>query len=200
MKKILLCIFFLDLLLLSSCNQNAKSKKLYNQACTMIQSANIAEWTETSREKDEILAKLDMAINLEPTWWAPYKEKIQIYKIGSCDENAKQVNEVYSLWIKNNNNLEGFTRFSYACSLYCSGSESKALCVFNELFSEVKEKNMTEEEKIIYLLSGIVIGSITESNLHDCVLSVFDDSMVSNIDDFFIFFRETPKEALWVYV
>lgn len=102
--------------------------------------------------------------------------------------------------VKNNNTLDGFQKFSYACSLYCSENESQSLRIFNELSDSYAKKDLNDEEKIIYIFSEIIIGNVTKSDLKTFVLEFFEESMVQNIEDFYNFFNNNPKEALWMYV
>lgn len=96
-----------------------------------------------SPEKDIAINELDKVIEMEPKWWAPYNQKVQILKIGLYQDSAENVKSVYEVWLKNNNTLDGFQKFSYACSLYCSGNASQALRLFNEL-SDYYAKKRTE--------------------------------------------------------
>lgn len=197
MKKTIPLLLFL---LFVSCKQTDKAQKLYNQACSMFQSTNITEWAEDSHEKEMVINKLNDAIKLKPNWWPPYHEKIQILKIGSLEKNAEQIKDVYNLWLQNNNILEGFSKFSYACSLYCSGNEIQSLEIFRDIFYNFSNTQNNDEEKIMYIFSGIVIGNITENNYQTFVLKIFDNSMLDNIQKFLLLFNESPKEALWIYV
>lgn len=199
MKK-LLSIATLFLVLLVSCKRANESKELYNHACTLLQNADIVEWMNNSPEKDIAINELDKVIEMEPKWWAPYNQKVQILKLGSYQDCAENVKSVYELWLNNNGTLDGFQKFSYACSLYCSGNESQALRLFNELSDYYAKKELNEEEKIIYIFSEIIIGNVTKSDLKSFVLEFFEESMVQNIEDFYNFFNNNPKEALWMYV
>ena len=199
MKK-LLSIATLFLALLVSCKRANESKELYNHACTLLQNADIVEWMNNSPEKDIAINELDKVIEMEPKWWAPYNQKVQILKLGSYQDWAENVKSVYELWLNNNGTLDGFQKFSYACSLYCSGNESQALRIFNELSDYYAKKELNEEEKIIYIFSEIIIGNVTKSDLKSFVLEFFEESMVQNIEDFYNLFNNNPKEALWMYV
>ena len=174
MRKFLLVIT-LFLALLASCKRTNESKELYNHACTLFQNADIVEWMNNSPEKDIAINELDKVIEMEPKWWAPYNQKIQILKIGSYQNCAENVKSVYELWLNNNGTLDGFQKFSYACSLYCSGNESQSLRIFSE----------------------IILGNVTKSDLKTFVLEFFEESMVQYIEDFY---NSNPKEALWMYV
>ncbi len=197
-KHLFLASAFLTLLI--SCTPSSKAKELYNQACTFLQTADPVALMESSQEKETAIKKLDEAISISPKWWLPYREKIQILKIGSCEENAEQVKGVYNLWIKNGNTLDGFSKFSYACSLYCSDNKAQSLEIFNELYSRYSQKHATDEEKIMFLFSGIVVGEISENNLSSTALDNFDETMVPRVEDFFSYFMYSEKEALWAYV
>lgn len=199
MKK-LLSIATLFLVLLVSCKRANESKELYNHTCILFQNADIVEWMNNSLEKDIAINELDKVIEMEPKWWAPYNQKVQILKIGSYQDSAENVKSVYELWLNNNGTLDGFQEFSYACSLYCSENESQALRIFNELSDYYAKKELNEEEKIIYIFSEIIIGNVTKSDLKSFVLEFFEESMVQNIEDFYNLFNNNPKEALWMYV
>lgn len=199
MRK-LLSIATLFLALLVSCKRANESKELYNHACTLFQNADIVEWMNNSPEKDIAINELDKVIEMEPKWWEPYNQKVQILKIGSYQDCAENVKSVYELWLNNNGTLDGFQKFSYVCSLYCSENESQALRLFNELSDYYAKKELNEEEKIIYIFSEIIIGNVTKSDLKSFVLEFFEESMVQNIEDFYNFFNNNPKEALWMYV
>lgn len=199
MRK-LLSIATLFLALLVSCKRANESKELYNHACTLLQNADIVEWMNNSPEKDIAINEFDKVIEMEPKWWEPYNQKVQILKIGSYQDCAENVKSVYELWLNNNGTLDGFQKFSYACSLYCSENESQALRLFNELSDYYAKKELNDEEKIIYIFSEIIIGNVTKSDLKSFVLEFFEESMVQNIEDFYNFFNNNPKEALWMYV
>lgn len=195
-RNVLILIMFL---LFVSCKNAGKAEKLYKQACEMFQPEEIMIWVDNPSEKDKIIKILDEVIEIKPNWWEPYREKIQVLKIGSLEENAETVKDVYNLWL-NNNSLDGFDDFSYACSLYCSGDESLAISKFNELYVKYSDKKITDEEKIIFIFSGIIVKKITEEDLSSCVLSLFPEAILIFIQEFFINFYESPKAALWGYV
>lgn len=197
MKKYFLLV--LTSLLLISCITHKKSKELYNKARDIFYNADIAQWKLNSSQKNEVLDILDEVIQLEPSWWNPYREKIQILKIGSRKDYAKKVNDVYKLWLINND-LEGFSKFSYACSLYCANNESEALKLFNNLYYEYSKKNTNDEEKIIHIFSAIIVGNIDEEKLFSSALELFSEPMLENIENFFYSFKEDPKDTLWHYV
>lgn len=199
MRKFLLVIT-LFLALLASCKRTNESKELFNHACTLFQNADIVEWMNNSPEKDIAINELDKVIEMEPKWWAPYNQKIQILKIGSYQNCAENVKSVYELWLNNNGTLDGFQKFSYACSLYCSGNESQSLRIFSELGGSYAKKDLNDEEKIIYIFSEIILGNVTKSDLKTFVLEFFEESMVQNIEDFYNLYNNNPKEALWMYV
>lgn len=199
MKKKLL-LLFIAILLICSCHQKSNAKNLFDQVCESIEVANISEWGNDSIEKKDILDRLDSIIEIEPDWWMPYRQKIEILKTGSCGDSAESVKKIYDLWIQNDNILEGFNKFSYACSFYCSGEEDKAEEIFQSLYAEYSQKENNEEGKIIYIFCGIILGEITEENLRSCVLELFEEKMISNIEEFYDLYIKFPKEVLWSYV
>lgn len=97
MRK-LLSIATLFLALLVSCKRANESKELYNHACILFQNADIVEWMNNSPEKDIAINELDKVIEMEPKWWAPYNQKVQILKIGSYQDSAENVKSVYEVW------------------------------------------------------------------------------------------------------
>ena len=80
MKKVSIFLIIF-LLTLTSCNHPAKAKKLFNQAVEIMVPSNLGEWKiGPTEEKTKTLELLDEAIKLDPKWWNPYNQKIQIYK------------------------------------------------------------------------------------------------------------------------
>ncbi len=200
MKKSLF-ILMIFIPILTACGQTSKAKELFSQASEIFQNANITEWMEDSLEKETAIQKLDAAIEISPKWWLPYREKIQILKIGFCEKNAEQVNDVYNRWIKNGNTLNGFSKFSYACSLYCIDKKSQAMEIFYELYSKYSKVPVaTDEEKIMFIFSGIITGEITETNIHSSLTDIFDEPMMQNIEYFLHSFKQSGKEILWTYI
>ncbi|MCQ2593066.1 MAG: hypothetical protein MJ188_09825 [Treponema sp.] len=71
-------------------------------------------------------------------------------------DNAQIVNEIYNLWSTNGNELKGYSKFMYACSLYYSNRENQVIEIFEKLYQENYKEIVKDEEKVIYILSGIV--------------------------------------------
>ena len=200
MKKISIFLIIF-LLTLTSCNHPAKAKKLFNQAVEIMVPSNLGEWKiGPTEEKTKTLELLDEAIKLDPKWWNPYNQKIQIYKIGGYEENADKVKEVYDLWISNGNSLKEIPQFSYACSLYCTGNETQAFEMFSDFYSKYDGTGLKEEKKMIYIFSGIFLGKINESNIRSIVIERIDESLVPFLEEYVNEFKENPKSAVWRYV
>lgn len=201
MKKENIFLFFLLLFSIScsSSQENKKAQQLFNQASAIFQNANTIEWKESTKEKTLALKKLDQAILFSPEWWNPYREKIQILLIGSWSDNSDAVNDVYNTWLKNGNSLEGSSLFAYGCSLYCCNKEAEAINIFNKVYANNLKEEMTDSEKIIFLLSGIILGEIREQNLKSIVIKLFDDSMCDYFEEFLSNFNDNGKETLWAY-
>jgi tetratricopeptide (TPR) repeat protein len=200
MKKvsIFLIIFLLTLI---SCNHPVKAKKLFNQAVEIMVPSNLGEWKiGPTEEKTKTLELLDEAIKLDPKWWNPYNQKIQIYKIGGYEENADKVKEVYDLWLSNGNSLKEFSQFSYACSLYCTGNEDQAMEQFSKFYSKYSRTSLKEEKKMIFIFSGIFLRQIDESNLRSIASERVDESIVQFLEGFIEEFKNDPKGAVWKYV
>lgn len=199
-KKVFLLLFLI--LLTNVYSQSKKAQKYFNQANKIFENSNLSEWRQSSLKRDKAIQKLDKAIEIEPDWWIPYREKIQILKIGSLQNNAQAIVDVYNLWLKNGNSLEGFSKFSYACSLFCCNQEERSVKMFEKLFSDYdySKKNLAEDEKIIFIFSGIILGKFSEKNLNDITIELFDSSMITNLKDFLLQFNENKKESLWSYV
>lgn len=200
MKKVSIFLIIF-LLTLTSCNHPAKAKKLFNQAVENMVPSNLGEWMiGSTEERNKTLELLDESIKLDPKWWNPYNQKIQIYKIGGYEENADKVKEVYDLWISNGNKLNYSSQFSYACSLYCTGNETQAFELFSEFYSKYSETNLEEEKKMIYIFSGIFLGKINDSNIRSIVIDRIDESLVPFLEEYVNEFKEHPKNAVWRYV
>lgn len=200
MKKVSIFLIIF-LLTLTSCNHPAKAKKLFNQAVEIMVPSNLGEWMiGPTEEKTKTLELLDEAIKLDPKWWNPYNQKIQIYKIGGYEENADKVKEVYDLWISNGNSLKEISQFSYACSLYCTGNETQASEMFSDFYSKYDGTGLKEEKKMIYIFSGIFLGKINESNIRSIVIERIDESLVPFLEEYVNEFKENPKDAVWRYV
>lgn len=196
-------ISFLLIFLLSfsvSCSQNRRAQELFNQATAIFENANTIDWIQSTPEKEEAIQKLDKAIKFAPNWWLPYREKIQILKIGHWQDNAQFLNNVYNLWLANGNELEGYSEFTYACSLYCCNKNNQAIEIFKKLYQEKYKENMTDEEKVVYILSGIVIEKISDKNLQSVISKLFNTSMIVYFEDFLNNFKKADKDTLWAYV
>lgn len=196
-------IFFLLFILLSfsvSCSQDRKAQVLFNEATVIFENANTIDWIQSTPEKESAIRKLDEAIEIAPNWWLPYREKIQIMKIGCWQDNAKIVNDVYNLWLDNGNELNGYSEFTYACSLYCCNKKNQAMEIFEKLYQEIYKENMTDEEKVIYILSGIIIEKISENNFQTVISKIFDASMMGYFEDFLNNFEKADKDTVWAYV
>jgi hypothetical protein len=200
MKKVSIFLIIF-LLTLTSCNNPQKARKLFDQAVEIRTSSNWYEWKfGPTEEKTKTLELLDESIKLDPKWWNPYNQKIQIYKYGLCEENAEKVKEVYDLWISNGNKLNYSSQFSYACSLYCTGNETQAFELFSDFYSKYDGTGLKEEKKMIYIFSGIFLGKINESNIRSIVIERIDESLVPFLEEYVNEFKENPKDAVWRYV
>lgn len=200
MKIKFLFLLFIFLPFSLSCSQNRNAQELFNQATVIFENANTIDWIQSTPEKVKAIQKLDKAIKVAPDWWLPYREKIQILKIGCWQDNAQILNEVYNLWLANGNELEGYSKFTYACSLYCCNKKTQSIEIFEKLYQENYKEIMTDEEKVIYILSGIVIDKISEKNLQSVITKLFDTSMISYFENFWNNFEKADKDTLWAYV
>ena len=201
MKKLFLAHTFFILVLSVGFAQSKKAQKYYKRAIEIFEGANLSEWKVdvTSAEKNKVLQKLNKSIELAPNWWNPYKEKIQVLIIGSWKTNAKAVNDVYKDWIQNGNDLDKKQQFSYACALYCYKNPQQAKKSLKKLNLELSNTLRNDEEKIYYLLSGIIIENILIEDLEETVSNVLSESMIPFFEDFYNQFNENPRNILWAY-
>lgn len=194
------CLLFILLSFSVCCSQNRKAQVLFNEATVIFENANTIDWIQSTPEKESAIRKLDEAIEIAPNWWLPYREKIQIMKIGCWQDNAQIVNDVYNLWLDNGNELNGYSEFTYACSLYCCNKKNQAMEIFEKLYQEIYKENMTDQEKVVYILSGIVIDKISEEDFQTKISKMFDASMIGYFEEFWNNFKKADKDTIWAYV
>lgn len=194
------CLLFILLSFSVSCSQDRKAQVLFNEATVIFENANTIDWIQSTPEKESAIRKLDEAIEIAPNWWLPYREKIQIMKIGCWQDNAQIVNDVYNLWLDNGNELNGYSEFTYACSLYCCNKKNQAMEIFEKLYQEIYKENMTDQEKVVYILSGIVIDKISEEDFQTKISKMFDASMIGYFEEFWNNFKKADKDTIWAYV
>lgn len=179
--------------------ENKKAEKLFNQASSIFQKANTIEWKEMTKDKSDAIKKLDEAIRISPNWWIPYREKIQILLIGSWEDNSESVKDVYDLWLKNGNALDGDSLFSYGCSLFCCGKESEAIEIFEKFYINGLDKEKNDSEKILFFLSGIMIGEIDKENLERPDNELFNNLLSGYFENFLSSPDVNKKDILWTY-
>lgn len=188
-------LFLIISLFFISCTNRKYSQKVYEKAESFIQIDEMFEYTEESETFLKIDSLLNKSIKFNKSWWQPYRQKIELYKVLNepSKKKSEKIKSVYELWLLNGNNLSLSKKFSYSAALYVSGEKEKAEKKFIELYYEKTniEKQCSFEDFIVIIESGILIDSITEYNL-DSYLSTFTISEFNFSDDFYTedYFRQ----------
>ena len=72
--------------------------------------------------------------------------------------------------------------------------------IFEKLYQEIYKENMTDQEKVVYILSGIVIDKISEKDFQTKNSKMFDASMIDYFEEFWKNFKKADKDTIWAYV